>query len=80
MGLDTSIFITTFGEDEAGDLYVAGSSAVYKLVETAPTGPKGTGQRWAVDGWMFASGENPAIIETEKWYIEEKDSHKVALR
>lgn len=50
------------------------------LVEKAPTGPQGKGQRWAVDGWMFASGENPAIIETEKWYIEEKDSHKVALR
>ena len=50
------------------------------LVETAPTGPKGTGQRWAVDGWMFASGENPAIIQAEKWYIEEKDSHRVALR
>jgi hypothetical protein len=50
------------------------------LVETAPTGPKGTGQRWAVDGWMFASGENPAIIQAEKWYIEEKDSHLVAMR
>jgi hypothetical protein len=50
------------------------------LVEKAPTGPQGTGQRWAVDGWMFASGENPAIIETEKWYIEEKDSHRVAMR
>ena len=58
------------------------------LVETAPpgrqgqtgAGPKGTGQRWAVDGWMFASGENPAIIEAEKWYIEEKDSHRIALR
>ena len=50
------------------------------LVETAPTGPQGTGQRWAVDGWLFASGENPAIIAAEKWYIEEKDSHLVAMR
>lgn len=50
------------------------------LVETAQTGPQGTGQRWAVDGWMFASGENPAIIAAEKWYIEEKDSHLVAMR
>ena len=37
-------------------------------------------QRYVVDGWMFASGENPAIIETEKWYIEDVDSHKRALR
>ena len=50
------------------------------LVEMAPTGPRRTGQRWAVDGWMFVSGENPAIVEAEKWYIEEKDSHRVALR
>ena len=50
------------------------------LVETARTGPQGTGQRWAVDGWMFASGENPAIIAAEKWYIEEKDSHLIAMR
>jgi hypothetical protein len=33
------------------------------LKETA--GP----QRWAVDSWIYANGENPAIVETEKWYI-----------
>ena len=38
------------------------------------------GQRWVVDAWMFPSGENPAVIEAEKWYIEEKDSHRRALR
>lgn len=38
------------------------------------------GQRWAVDAWMFVSGENPAVIEAEKWYIEEKDSHRRAMR
>ena len=33
------------------------------LTETA------TGQRWAVDSWIYANGENPAIVEAEKWYI-----------
>lgn len=33
------------------------------LVET------GNGQRWAVDSWIFANGENPAIVEAEKWYM-----------
>jgi hypothetical protein len=28
-------------------------------------------QRWAVDSWIYANGENPAIIEAEKWYIED---------
>jgi hypothetical protein len=26
-------------------------------------------QRWAVDGWIYANGENPAVVEVEKWYI-----------
>jgi hypothetical protein len=39
-----------------------------------------TGQRWAVDGWMFPTGENPAIVETEKWYIEEPGNHKISMR
>jgi hypothetical protein len=28
-----------------------------------------TAQRWAVDSWIYANGENPAIVEAEKWYI-----------
>jgi hypothetical protein len=28
-----------------------------------------TGQKWAVDSWIYANGENPAIVETEKWYM-----------
>lgn len=27
------------------------------------------GQKFAVDSWIYANGENPAIVETEKWYI-----------
>jgi hypothetical protein len=26
-------------------------------------------QKWAVDSWIYANGENPAIVEAEKWYI-----------
>jgi hypothetical protein len=38
------------------------------------------GQRWAVDSWIYANGENPAIIEAEKWYIEGLDRLPVAMR
>jgi hypothetical protein len=27
------------------------------------------GQRWAVDSWIEGNGENPAIVEAERWYI-----------
>lgn len=33
-----------------------------------------TPQRWAVDSWIYANGENPAIVETEKWYIADLGS------
>jgi hypothetical protein len=36
---------------------------------TAVLVENGTGQRWAVDSWIFANGENPAIVEAEKWYM-----------
>lgn len=36
---------------------------------TATLIENGTGQRWAVDSWIYANGENPAIVEAEKWYI-----------
>jgi hypothetical protein len=28
------------------------------------------GQRWAVDSWIYANGENPAVVEAEKWYVD----------
>jgi len=36
---------------------------------TAVLVENGNGQRWAVDSWIFANGENPAIVEAEKWYM-----------
>jgi hypothetical protein len=28
-------------------------------------------QRYAVDGWLLASGAEPEIVEVEKWYIDD---------
>ncbi len=28
------------------------------------------GQQWAVDSWIYANGENPAVVEVEKWYVD----------
>lgn len=36
---------------------------------TAVLKERGSGQRWAVDSWIYANGENPAVVEAEKWYI-----------
>jgi hypothetical protein len=34
---------------------------------------KASPQRFAVDGWLLASGKPPEIVETEKWYIDDGD-------
>jgi hypothetical protein len=39
-----------------------------------------SGQRWAVDSWIYANGENPAIVEVEKWYINELNDLPVATK
>ena len=36
--------------------------------------PAKGGQRWAVDSWIYANGENPAIVKAEDWYISDLDS------
>ncbi len=38
------------------------------------------GQKWAVDSWIFANGENPAIVEVDKWYISSLDNLPPSLR
>jgi len=38
------------------------------------------GQRWAVDSWIYANGENPAIVEAEKWYISSLQELPAATR
>jgi hypothetical protein len=35
------------------------------LVETRTT------QRYAVDGWLLASGEAPEIVAAERWYVDD---------
>jgi hypothetical protein len=32
-----------------------------------------SGQRYAVDGWLLASGKPPEVVEVEKWYIDDSD-------
>ncbi len=44
------------------------------LVET------GSGQRWAVDSWIYANGENPAIVEADKWYLSSLEELPAATR
>jgi hypothetical protein len=38
------------------------------------------GQKWAVDSWIYANGENPAVVETEKWYIASLEELPAATR
>ena len=40
---------------------------------TAVLVEKPSGQRWAVDSWIFACCENPAIVKAEDWYIKDLD-------
>ena len=37
-------------------------------------------QNWAVDSWIYANGENPAVVEVEKWYIDSLDNLPQAMR
>ncbi|NJM34600.1 MAG: hypothetical protein HC850_07680 [Rhodomicrobium sp.] len=32
---------------------------------------KGNNQKWAVDTWVYANGENPIVVEAEKWYTKD---------
>ena len=40
---------------------------------TAVLRENANGQKWAVDSWIYANGENPAVVEAEKWYISSLD-------
>lgn len=31
-------------------------------------------QKWAVDSWIYVNGENPVVIEAEKWYTKDLNS------
>ena len=47
---------------------------------TAVLSENANGQRWAVDSWIYANGENPAIVEAEKWYISSLQELPAATR
>ncbi len=38
---------------------------------TAVLWENGNKQKWAVDSWIYENGENPAIVEAEKWYTKD---------
>ncbi len=51
------------------------STAAVKASDATWIVPAATGgQRWAVDSWIYANGENPAIVRAEDWYISDLDS------
>jgi hypothetical protein len=57
-----------------GDLLKAtlqGDPVKYWPHWTAVIQEKATGQRFAVDSWIYPNGENPAVVEVEKWYIKD---------
>ncbi len=41
---------------------------------TAVLYEKSNNQKWAVDSWIYENGENPAVIEAEKWYRKDLNS------
>lgn len=47
---------------------------------TAILHENGTSQRWAVDSWIYQNGENPAVVESEKWYIASLEELPKATR
>lgn len=47
---------------------------------TAVLAEKAGGKKYAVDSWIYANGENPAIVETDKWYIADLASLPASTR
>lgn len=47
---------------------------------TAVLVEKGVAKRWAVDSWIYANGENAAVVEAENWYIADLASLPAATR
>jgi len=41
---------------------------------TAVLKESSTDKTWAVDSWIFKNGENPAVVDTQKWYIAGLDN------
>jgi hypothetical protein len=60
-----------------GDLLKAtlqGDPVKYWPHWTAVIQEKNTGQKYAVDSWIYANGENPAVVKVEDWYIKDLDN------
>lgn len=63
------------GSAPAAKATVTAVKAVAAAPKSQPSAAAQTGgQRWAVDSWIYANGENPAIVKAEEWYISDLDS------
>ncbi len=38
---------------------------------TAVLAEKKSGQKYAVNSWIYENGENPAVVKVEDWYIKD---------
>lgn len=47
---------------------------------TAVLKENASAKKFAVDSWIYANGENPAIVETESWYIADLGSLPASTR
>ena len=47
---------------------------------TAVLKENASAKKFAVDSWIYANGENPAIVETENWYIADLASLPASTR
>ena len=68
----------TVGKPFAKENYLRGIAGWTHWTATLHENEGGT--RWAVDSWIYANGENPAIVESEKWYIASLDELPKATR
>ena len=64
-----------FRHHSVGSMYV--KEDIRRGWTGGPTTPaswsRTSGQKFAVDGWLLASGKPPEIVEVEKWYIDDSD-------
>jgi hypothetical protein len=66
-----------------GDLLKAtlqGDPVKYWPHWTAVIKEKKSGQKYAVDSWIYEQGENPAVVKVEDWYIKDLASLPASTR
>ena len=51
--------------------FAEGNPVKYWPHWTAVLKENDSGQRWAVDSWIYENGVNPAVVKVEEWYIDD---------